>query len=277
MVSEKDITPAERELLTLLRYRPAAYLGNYAGLHELVQFLHGYDIAARRHDLHDVRILPEGFQEYVEERFNGESSGVIGWWQYIEQAEPDNRAALGYFWLILNEFLLLNGFPIIPPPSESLPQTVPHEDGIGTVYFTDLSRLSESYMRTFNGAPWWDRWDKETAVRRLQDIYRTPGFAGYAVWKDGLPLGAVLGRSERYYDGDCFQIIELWVEPRVQREGWGGKLLDALKEELRARGTKQLFLITMPGDATEGFYRKHGFVTQQGLCVMQMDDPDYLG
>ncbi len=266
----KDITREERELLTLLRQRPEVYLGEYAGLHELQQFLHGYDVAMRRHALHDVRLLPEGFEDYVEERFLGKTGTDWTWWEIIEQFEPDHRAALGYFWLILNEYLFSIGCNIIPPPS-NLPEGHSHFSGIFAVRNTDLDRLAESYMRTFNGEPWWDKWDKETAVRRLEDIYRTPGFTGLAFWRDGSLLGAVMGRSERYYDGDCFQIIELWVEPRVQHEGIGKKLLDVLRRLLRMKNVKKIFLITMPGPATEDFYRKNGFIIQKGLCVMQME------
>lgn len=270
MNRDKDITREERELLTLLRARPEMYLGCYAGLHEFVEFVRGYEVAAMRHNLHEVRLLPEGFQEFVEERFTGETGGAYSWWHYIMQAEPDNRAALGYFWLILNEYLFLLECSIIPPPAR-MPESHPHEDGIDRIWFTDLSRLAESYMRTFNGEPWWDRWDKKTALHRLEDIYRTPGFAGCAIWKDGTLLGAVMGRSERYFDGDCFQIIELWVEPRVQRGGWGRKLLDALRDILRTRNVRKLFLITMPADATAGFYRNCGFTMQDGMCIMQLD------
>ena len=268
MNREKDITREERELLTLLRARPSLYLGNYAGLHELQHFLDGYEVALRRHHLEQVNVLPEGFDQYVADRLPVPDEPANLWTRF-HTYEPDDRAAMELFWLILNEYLFTINCHLIPPPGE-MPETAPLSDGISMIHFTDLPRLAESYMRTFNGTPWWDRWDRQTALERLRDIFRTPGFNGVSVWQNGEPLGAVMGRTERYYDGDCFQIIELWVEPRVQREGWGGKLLTILKDRLRRRGIRKIFLLTMPGESTEGFYRKHGFSVQHGLCVMQL-------
>ena len=271
MDQEKDITREERELLTLLRSRPEMYLGYYAGLHEFVEFVRGYEVAAMRHHLHEVRFLPEGFQEFIEERFTGETGGAYGWWHHIMEAEPDNRAALGYFWLLLNEYLFSCGLAIIPPP-RTMPEQPRKEDGLSGIGFTDLSRLAESYMRTFNGEPWWDRWDKSTALARLKDLYRSPGFDGTSVWKDGMPVGAVMGRRERYCDGDCFQIVEFWVEPRVQHEGWDARLLADLRDRLRIQGVRKIFLVTVQTPQIGEFYTKNGFVLQDGMCVMQIPE-----
>ena len=88
-----------------------------------------------------------------------------------------------------------------------------------------------------------------------------------ALWQDGTRSGRCSGRSEQYFDGDCFQIIELWVEPAAQRQGVGQKLLAELRDMLPEH---RFYLITMHGEATEGFYEKNGFVVQDGLCVMQL-------
>lgn len=154
---------------------------------------------------------------------------------------------------------------------EQKPEDV-QPDGIGVVNYADLTILAESYMRTFNGAPWFDRWDRETALLRIMDLYRTPGFYGLSLWQDGMPLGTVLGRSERYFDGDCFQIVEFWVEPRMQKMGYGKQLMDNLTENLRQFGIKKVYLITMRSEQTQRFYEKNGFVVQDGLCVMQLPE-----
>ena len=269
MNRENDITREERELLTLLRARPGVYLGNETGLTAFVKFIKGYEVALRRHMLHDVCIVPEGFQAFVENYYFVRHDSPMGWWTLILQRQPDEYAAMELFWDLLNEYLTGEDCEPIPePPQRPDPPGLP--DGISRIRHTDLPRLAESYMRTFNGEPWWDRWDRTAAVTRLQDMYRTPGSCGLALWKDGSVLGGILGRSEHYFDGDCFQIIELWVEPRAQKQGWGKKLLDELTAILKSRNICRLYLITMRGEATEGFYQKCGFTTQEGMCVMQL-------
>lgn len=268
MNREKDITREERELLTRMRARPGAYLGTES-LYAFDQFAQGYQAASMIHYLHDVRLIPEEFQEFVEAYYFIRSGSAMRWSDLIQQHQPDDRKALETFWELLNAYLESVDCEGIPAPAEK-PLSTPPEDGIRSVMPAHIQMLAESYMRTFNGEPWWDRWDRRSAVGRLEDIRRTPGFRGLALWQDGTPLGAVIGRSEHYFDGDCFQIVELWVEPRVQKQGWGQKLLDALIRELRAVHVRRLYLITMRGAATEGFYQKYGFTTQESMCVMQL-------
>ncbi|MBQ8079535.1 MAG: GNAT family N-acetyltransferase [Oscillospiraceae bacterium] len=269
MNREMDITPAERELLTLLRMRPAAYLGNAVGLYSLAKFLDGYRVALIRHNLNDARILPEGFDDYAAKICTGQEAGARRLDSFLLEREPDGERALALFWDLLNAYLEENRCEPIPAPALP-PAELTHGDGIDFAGFTDMPRLAESYMRTFNGAPWWDRWDKDTALRRLQDLFRSPGYYGLALWEENLPLGAVIGRTERYYDGDCFQIVEFWIEPRVQRSGCGRRLMEALRTELTKRGIAKIYLLTMQDASTQGFYEKNGFAMQEGMCVMQL-------
>ena len=266
VVPETDITPEERQLLTNLRRNPEGYLGRYAGLSELAQYLQGYETALRRYSIHDVRVLPEGFTEYLCMMLTDGTEFSEEWSEILLQHEPDCQQAMRLFWDFLNDFLCLNGHEPIPYTVHDS-HAVTRPDGIGTIRETDLPKLAESYMRTFNGAPWWDRWTKRAALQRLTDFYRTPGFFGIGLFQDGDPVGALLGRSEHYFDRRAFQIVELWVETAVQRQGIGQALLAALREE---KPEERIYLITMPGESTEGFYEKNGFIVQDGLCVMQM-------
>lgn len=270
MLREYDIPREEKDLLRRIRSKPAAYLGDYPGLHELKMFIDGYEAAALQHYLHDVQMIPDAFQAFVEDYFCVRHDQPFHWSEIIQQHQPDDRAALGYFWEILNEYLSTHDCEEIPRPREVTEQRR-HPDGIDLVKSQDLPRLAESYMRTFNGEPWWDKWDKASALARLQMLFQSPGFVCFAVWKDGVPLGAVMGRSEKYYDKMVFQIVELWVEPRIQGHGWGKRLLDELRHFLLTVGVNRLYLITMHGESTEGFYEKCGFTTQEAMCLMQLE------
>lgn len=271
MKKPEDYTPEERDFLTRLWKRPGLYLGTDGILSDFVQYENGWKSAVIYQGKHVRKLIPDGFQEFVEVRYRGKEGGAMGWYSLILEKEPDERRAFQIFWELLNEYLVSCGYEPIPEDTTE-PKPYPHRDGIGGVYYVDLPLLAESYMRTFNGAPWFDRWDRETALLRLRDLYRTPGFCGRAIWQDSMPLGAVLGRSERYFDGECFQIVEFWIEPSVQRQGYGKLLMDELKDSMHVLGVKKIYLITMHGDQTEHFYEKNGFVVQDGLCVMQLPE-----
>ena len=262
-----DITPEERQLLTNIRRNPGYYLGHYAGLRELAQYLHGYETALQRYSIHNVRILPEGFTDYLCMMLTDGTESSLDWAECMLTHEPDNFHAFSMFWTFLDEYLTLNGHAPIELPRNRSGRAVPSPEGIETIREYQLDQLAESYMRTFNGAPWWDRWTKHSAMLRLSDLFHTPGFFGVAQFDGGDPVGALLGRSEQYFDRKAFQIIELWVEPAAQRQGVGQKLLAELRDLLPEH---RFYLITMHGEATEGFYEKNGFVVQDGLCVMQL-------
>lgn len=134
----------------------------------------------------------------------------------------------------------------------------------------DLILLSQSYMRTFNGEPWLERWRYEDAFRRLENLYHAPGFYGLVLRKDTTPVGAVFGRTEHFYDGDTLQIEELWIEQTFQGMGFGSELIQTLKKMLSGKVTG-MFLMTMHNPKTVGFYQKNGFAVNEGFCVMHMD------
>lgn len=270
MEKPRDYTPEEREFLTIFRKRPGMYLGTDGILSDFVHFMHGWQ-AAGYFSSQDIKLIPDGFQEFVAMRYLGKEMTPMGWYSLILEKEPDERRAFQIFWELLDKYLVSLGYEPIPEDTTER-EPVSHEDGIRRVYYTDLPLLAESYMRTFNGAPWFDRWDRRTALLRLRDLYRTPGFYGFLLWQDGMPMGAVLGRTERYFDGSCFQIVEFWIETRVQRQGYGKQLMDKLKEDMRLFEVKKLYLITMHSAQTENFYQKNGFVVQDGLCVMQLPE-----
>lgn len=89
--------------------------------------------------------------------------------------------------------------------------------------------------------------------------------------KEYLPLNKDLG-EELYKWAETSTVIQekhkneypahlhIDILPEYQRQGWGGKLIDALSEHLKAKGVRGVMLTT--GSDNEkgcGFYRKYGF------------------
>lgn len=133
---------------------------------------------------------------------------------------------------------------------------------------SDINNIADSFVRAFNGEPWNDKWNKDQAIERLTDIFESPKFEGAMELVNGKIAAVIFGRGERYYDGIHFQILEFWVDKSFQRQGIGGKLLEDFVEYLYARDINKIFLITMHGAYTEGFYEKHGFEIDDSLCLM---------
>ncbi len=131
------------------------------------------------------------------------------------------------------------------------------------------SMLAQSFAEVFNAEPWNDNWTHQQALERIRDIENTPRFDGTAVIRDGKVIAAILGRGEQYYDGEVFQIIEFWVANAFQRQGIGSRLLADFTEHLKEKGIHKVFLLTMRGERTEGFYKKQGFQTISNMCLME--------
>ncbi len=129
--------------------------------------------------------------------------------------------------------------------------------------------LAQSFAEVFNDEPWNDSWTHQQALERIRDIENTPRFDGVAVIRDGKVIAAILGRGEQYYDGEVFQIVEFWVANAFRRQGIGSGLLANFTEHLKDKGIHKIFLLTMRGERTEGFYQKQGFQTISNMCLME--------
>ncbi|MDO5559226.1 MAG: GNAT family N-acetyltransferase [Oscillospiraceae bacterium] len=267
----EDISDKVRNIYKEIRFRPGIFLGT-ASLTLLNAFINGMnyrDTFMNKDNDHDHHVfIPDGFNEYVAGHYHTQV-GAMNYCSHILCNESGEKNALNKFWELLDGYLTSLGYD--PVPVVAINKEYSHTDGVNGVYFTDIDKLADSYMHTFNSEPWNDKWDKTTAYERLEGIYGMRGFCGYVIWKDGSPVSVIMGKEERYYDGNCFQIIEFWTEPEYQHQGYAGKLLSELKERLSDRDIKRIYLITMRGKYTEDFYKHCGFDTEDGMCVMGLD------
>lgn len=131
-----------------------------------------------------------------------------------------------------------------------------------------LDAYAALFVDVFNAEPWNDAWTAETARIRIKNMMQTNTFIGKAIYGENGLNGMIWGQKEQYYDGIHFQIQEFCVRKTAQQKGYGKALLDALKEELRAIGVTNIYLITSRGERTEGYYQKRGFVTSAHMILM---------
>lgn len=131
-----------------------------------------------------------------------------------------------------------------------------------------LDPCTDLYMAVFNGPPWHDRWTRETARRRLSDLFHTPGFAGWVLMDAGEPLGFAAGRIEQWYDAQHYYLAEMCVRTEIQGRGIGSRLIARMEQELVTMGVDRAYLLTMTGGQAEAFYTKNGYRTSMRMIMM---------
>lgn len=83
------------------------------------------------------------------------------------------------------------------------------------------------------------------------------------VVEDGDPVGYAVVVAD---GGSVAYVPELAVDPARQREGYGSRLLGALRERLTADGYDQLRVtVRASDDGARAFYAEHGFVRLERL------------
>ncbi len=122
-----------------------------------------------------------------------------------------------------------------------------------------MDEYTKVFLKAFGGEPWNEPWTRETASRRLGRFMDTAGAYGLAMEKDGEIIAFILGQYEQYYDGLRFYIQEFCCAK--QGGGYGTRLLEKLEECLKQEGVVRTYLMTIHGEATEGYYNRRGYVT----------------
>ena len=133
---------------------------------------------------------------------------------------------------------------------------------------THLKACARIYAETFNDAPWHDKWDKESAYDRLNEIYETPRFLGMVAIEDDQVIGAVFGVLETWFKGHMYNLKEMFVMKETKGKGIGTVMMNKLEEELGNYDVHTIALFTSQGDLTEKFYIKNGYVSENDMVMM---------
>ena len=127
---------------------------------------------------------------------------------------------------------------------------------------------AEIYASVFNSEPWNESWPKEKAVKRIRDMMETNTFMGIALMDGDDVYGMIWGQKEQFYNGIHFQIQEFCIRKDCQGKGYGPFLLQAFTKLLEDEGVTRIYLLTCPGERTEGFYLSHGFHRSGSTIIM---------
>jgi len=132
----------------------------------------------------------------------------------------------------------------------------------------DIAKLVAMYVETFNSPPWNDEWTIETASKRLHQMINCEGFYGLKAYQDEELCGMILGSEEQFFDGVTFNIKEFCVNNKMRNRGIGIKIFEEFEKQLREKQITKIFLLTSRDDGTEGFYKKRGLESYDGMVVM---------
>lgn len=133
---------------------------------------------------------------------------------------------------------------------------------------TDLAECTKLFMSTFNAPPWNDKWTYDAAYNRLKDIINTPGFYGLIGKEDEEIKIVALGCVQHWYDGEVYELKELFARKELRGQGFGTQMMNNLTNRLKERGIKSFWLITVEGDRTEKFYNNNGFKKIDQMILM---------
>lgn len=92
---------------------------------------------------------------------------------------------------------------------------------------------------------------------------------GYVLLEDGVPAGIL--RYNLFWDNTPFCTM-LFVEPEMQRKGYGRLLMEHWENEMKALGYGMIMTSTQVDETAQHFYRKLGYKDCGGLLL---DIPGY--
>ena len=133
-----------------------------------------------------------------------------------------------------------------------------------------LERYVRVFLTAFRGEPWNEPWTARTAEKRLSQFMDTGSFFGLELEENGETVAFILGQYEQYYDGLRFLIQEFCCGK--QGGGYGTKLLAELERRLKEQGVVRTCLMTIHGEATEGYYLRRGYTTDPDSIWMYKTD-----
>lgn len=104
--------------------------------------------------------------------------------------------------------------------------TYPHKNmTIKPCTIEHLNQYGAIYAAAFSGEPWNDDWSVEDATIHVGELLEHKQHYGLECVVDGEVAGFILGTSMLFHYGRFFEINDLAVAPRHQRQGIASQLL----------------------------------------------------
>lgn len=134
-----------------------------------------------------------------------------------------------------------------------------------------VAEYGRIYAEAFSGAPWYDPWKTEDAVVHVRELLESKQSYGLECTDDGQVVGFILGTSMMFHYGRTFEINDLAVDPKFQKQGIGKRLLEQLLIDIKDMGMVGADLITASEGALPGFYGGFGFSKENEVMLMKKE------
>jgi GNAT superfamily N-acetyltransferase len=141
---------------------------------------------------------------------------------------------------------------------------------MNTVSLTDqnLDDCVGVFIKAYNQPPWNYHWTFDKAKQYLIEYMNCTQFAGFILYDEGEPVGAILGHKKTWWTGPQFMIDEFFISPERQRKGYGKKLLDFCDQYANENGIELLILMTNKYMPAYQFYTKSGYINAEQYVFM---------
>jgi aminoglycoside 6'-N-acetyltransferase I len=123
---------------------------------------------------------------------------------------------------------------------------------------TEISRLTDLFIRAFSEQPYNETWTNELALKRLTETYRSgKGFCLYA--QTDKVVGLIFCRTQTWHDGVHLIVEDAAVDTSYREKGVGKLLVKSLEDI--ARKNKIMAIDLLSNTKAIGFWKKLGYAT----------------
>ena len=132
----------------------------------------------------------------------------------------------------------------------------------------DIAACADILCSVYNHELWQCRWSREVAIEYLTDFYNMQKFVGYVIEADGMICGAIFAHEKVWWNNSEVFVEEMFVQPDLQRKGYGTMLLEKVEEYIKEKGLAGMTLSTNRYAPAPKFYGKNGFVNCEHILFM---------
>lgn len=133
---------------------------------------------------------------------------------------------------------------------------------------SDIENSAEILCSVYNNAMWQCRWSLDTAKAYLYDYFESKKFVGFILEIDNKVCGAMFCHEKIWWNNSEIFIDEMFVQPDLQRKGYGSELIDAATAYAKEHKLAGFTLSTNRYAPAPQFYKKNGFVDCEHVLFM---------